>query len=299
MEIEATNPVEPEVVEPEEIETQDSDETTDEQPEAEPQFDEEGNLIEPDEADADDAGDDEPDDDGLEDVEIDGKQYRVPKDAALRQADYTRKTQEVAELRKKFEALTAQAEESSEAEKAAQDKVSRLRARIGQYSDIDWQAWRAQDPIGAMQGQVDLQTLQQQLTTAQHEFNSAANERVALANSQREERLREGHKQLAERIPDWGETKQRQLTQVGRDSYGFTDEELNAIDDPRMILVLNDAAQFAASQKKQRVQAKVAKQEAVKPAAKVRGAGSTPRKAMDDRSDINTWMAARQKQVRA
>jgi hypothetical protein len=52
-----------------------------------------------------DQADDE-DDDG-EEVEWEGNQYRLPKgikDALLRQADYTRKTQEVAETRREAEA---------------------------------------------------------------------------------------------------------------------------------------------------------------------------------------------------
>ena len=69
------------------------------------------------EADADGAPDEGQPEDDTEEVDWDGAKYRVPKplkDALLRQADYTRKTQELAEQRRTveqhFTSLTQQAE---------------------------------------------------------------------------------------------------------------------------------------------------------------------------------------------
>jgi len=290
-----TEVVDDDIVDETEADTTESDDTTEDSPEADSEEVEGDAESDEDESDEDDDGKE------VDEVEYEGKTYKVPrelKDALLRQADYTRKTQEVAELRKTFEGLTRQAEELSEAETTARDNIASINATLRQYSDIDWQTWRQQNPVAAMQAQMDYQALNQQLQAAQTDLQRASGERVALSNSQREERLREGHKQLAERIPDWGETKQRQLVETGRNVYGFTDEELNEIDDPRMILVLNDAARFAATQKQHRAKTQAAKQEAVKPAAKVKGGGSNPRKALDDRADINAWMEARNKTVR-
>src|SRR3954468_9858746 len=86
----------------------------------------------------------------LEDIELEGKQYRVPKDLKdgyLRQADYTRKTQEVAEQRKAVE----------EREKAFQDqarlhqehikdvaKLVTLDEQIEKYQKYDWNTAFAQ-----------------------------------------------------------------------------------------------------------------------------------------------------------
>ena len=71
-------------------------------PETEPELDDDGNPIEGPDGQAD--AELEP---GLAEVEIDGKTYKLPpelKDGFLRQADYTRKTQELAEQRRRMEA---------------------------------------------------------------------------------------------------------------------------------------------------------------------------------------------------
>ena len=80
----------------------------------------------------------------LEDVEINGKTYRVPKDVAphlMMQADYTRKTQEVAEIRKAVEAQRAEIQREAELNQAMIDDIAQARAvdaRLQALQRVNW-----------------------------------------------------------------------------------------------------------------------------------------------------------------
>ena len=76
---------------------------------------------------------------------------------------------------------------------------------------------------------------------------------------------------LAEKIPDWGGDKAKALVDYGSKTYGFSPQEIQAIDDPRVILALNDAYQFRQLQAKQQQRAKVDAVTAVKPVPVLKG----------------------------
>lgn len=232
------------------------------------------------------ASEDDSDED-FEEIEHKGKKYKVPKGAALMQADYTRKTQEVAELRKRFEALTTQASEISEVERTAQAGAALIDQQLAQFDDIDWASWRQQDPIAAMQAQMDLQTLQQQKAELAGRYTAAQSRRLALAQQESATRLAEGQKVLVEKIPDWGPTKQREIVQHAMENYGLTAEDLAEIDDPRAVLIMHDAMQFATQRKKQQVTEKVVAQQQIKPVQTLKGnqGRQTPR------ADTNDFLA--------
>ena len=236
------------------------------------------------EADAEESDDDEAD---LEEIEHKGKKYKVPKGYGLREADYTVKTQELAELRKRFETLTNTAEELSREELSAQADYIRVVQQIADYQDIDWQAWRAQDPVAALQGQLDYQALEQAKGEIAGRFQAARAERSSLAQREAATRLEQGRKVLASKIPDWGETKQRQIIEHTMNAYGFDPADLAEIDDPRVILVMHDALQFAAMSKKQQAAVKAAQVQAVKPAPTLRGNASRA----GPRADTNDFLA--------
>lgn len=210
-------------------------------------------------------------DDEFEWIEHKGEKYKVPKDSVLMHADYTRKTQEVAELRRRLEPLVQHAEGLSQVEREAQAEFINVSNQIARYEGVDWAAWREADPTAALQAQVDLQALHTRQGQIGQAYQQAQAQRLSIANYERTTRIEEGSKVLAERIPNWGETKQRELSQHAIDSYGFDPTELAGIDDPRLILVLNDAAQFRALQKKQQQAAKAVKAQEVKPVPTLKG----------------------------
>jgi hypothetical protein len=130
----------------------------------------------------DEVKDDEPD--GLEDIEIDGKTYKVPKDAALRQADYTRKTQELAEKRNVVDATFERLQTVSQAETQALASVAIVAAQLKQYEDVDWDAWEEQDAqLGTREAQKHwriFQGLEKQRDEAIAQYNNVGEAKRSL-----------------------------------------------------------------------------------------------------------------------
>lgn len=231
------------------------------------------------------------------DVEYEGKTYKVPpelKDAVLRQADYTRKTQEVADMRRQVETALQAVNTASQEERNAQIAIGVIDAQIADYSNIDWDAWEQSDPAAAQRGWRQFQQLQMRRNGAVTAWHQASQQRQLLSQQETAKRLEQGHRELAAKIPDWSSDKAVKLVGFGQEAYGFTADELSTIDDPRMIQVLHDAFTLRQQQKTKQVAQKVAPD--VIPAAKVAGAKPAARP-LDDRTGTDAWMKARNAQL--
>ena len=204
-------------------------------------------------------------------IEYKGKQVKVPKGSALMQADYTRKTQELAEQRKAFETTLTQFQQASTAEKQIEAEYIGIQQALSAYDDIDWRTWIAQDPVAAQQARIDLDDLRAQAQNTANKYQQAQGQRLALTQQEIAKRNAEGLRVLAEKIPDWGGDKAKALVDYGSKTYGFSPQEIQAIDDPRVILALNDAYQFRQLQAKQQQRAKVDAVTAVKPVPVLKG----------------------------
>ena len=239
-----------------------------------------------------------PEDDSVE-VEYEGQKYRVPpalKDSLLRQSDYTRKTQELAEVRKQLETTLGEVRQATEEERGIEAQFTTNAKAIEEYKTIDWQKWADVAPVEANKARMHYQDLlneQQQLATA---HQSAQAKRLAIQQQETAKRLAEGQKVIAERIPDWGQDKANAILSFGQEQYGLSADELREIDDPRAILILNDAMQFRAAQKATATKQKVEKQQAIKPAATIKGGGNPP-KGLSDNLSADEWIKRRNAQV--
>ena len=138
------------------------------------------------------AADDDGADDDLMDVEIDGKTFRVPKDAAFRQSDYTQKTQALAEQRKEVEAAIERLNGASEAETKALANVAYIEAQIAQYNDIDWQQWDQMDPVAANKARWELTELNRVKDGAIGNYQQARTQAQLMAKQETAKRLEQG-----------------------------------------------------------------------------------------------------------
>lgn len=273
-----------------EVETVPTEETP---AETTPELDDYGNPIE--NGTVEDSDDSEPEDD-LEEIEIDGKTYKVPKDAALRHADYTRKTQEVAELRRAAEAAIERLEAVSQEETQALTSVAMIDAKLADFANIDWDAWERTSPLDAQRAWRQYSQLKEERGIAVQNYAQVRQYAASIAEQERATRLEQGHKELAAKIPGWGQEKAARLLDFGAKAYGFSREELGAIDDPRMILALHDAFETQSARKAAATKQKAAQQQAIRPAAKV-PSGAPAVKPMSDRASTDAWMKARQAQL--
>jgi hypothetical protein len=186
----------------------------------------------------------------VEEVEYEGKQYKLPKElkeALLRQSDYTKKTQEVAEQRRTAETLMQQAKQAAELQQAMQKplaKVYGLDEQIAQYEKVDWNALMAQDATEAQKHFMAFQQLKDQRQKALTEVQGLYSQQMQAAQKAHQARLEEGHKALARDIKGWNPDLGRKLGSFVQESYGFTTEEAASIYDPRTVKMMHDAYQW-------------------------------------------------------
>ena len=101
-----------------------------------------------------------------EEIDYEGEKYKVPKvlkDAFLRNADYTTKTQTLAEQRREFEAQQQQAvarQEFQQKHIQAVAKVISIDERLEQFSKLDWNAITDADPVQALKLDRQMRDLQ-------------------------------------------------------------------------------------------------------------------------------------------
>ena len=235
--------------------------------------------------------------DGTFEVELDGTVHTLPmalKGAVLRQADYTRKTQELAEHRRTLEGeRAALAAQKSTHHSASQDelRLAALDHQIEDFQGVDWEAYAAQDPEGAQTSWTALQRLggaREQLAYAV----SHHQERSALqAARDAAEAMAETGRTLSQEIEGWSPEVAGKLVDYAQ-AFGVTLEELREMADPRLWKLLHKAYRAdQAAESGAREQAGV-----VRPAVSISGGGAGGGGVRDELA-TKEWMRRRNAQM--
>jgi hypothetical protein len=212
------------------------------------------------------------------------------------QADYTRKTQELADQRKAVEATLAQVSQVTQQEQAAMVALGVIDTQLAEYNDIDWTAWDQADPQSSQNARLQLLMLKNQRQEVAGQYAQAQQQRQFMTQQETAKQLEQGQRELAAKIPGWGQEKATALQSHAIEAYGFSPQDLATVVDPRMIQVLHDAYQFRQASKTQQAAKKVATQQAVQPAAKVQG-GKPALRPLDDRMPAEDWVKQRNEQL--
>jgi len=291
-------------------------------------------FTDPEPAEADpDEGDADPDnpspDDDAEDVELDGKTYRIPKAVKpllMMQADYTRKTQETAaEARRIFEAATAleahKAQQAEAFEALRHDHIrvglletnhAALTKEADTYRQVDWQTLQQQDPDAydrhrARQRQVldTLLDLDQDLKGAKTELTAKEAKRLEDAATAQSadlaKRQQDTGRALKAEIPGWNLEKADAVAKFMVNDLGVEPEEVEEATDARlwkMAYRLQQAEATVAKLTKGQQANKAAttneRAQTASPAARVGGSGgSNPRRTTDasgDKLSTEEWV---------
>jgi hypothetical protein len=192
------------------------------------------------------------------------------KKSYLRQADYTRKTQAVAELRKETEAEKAKA---SEERSIYAERLTQLEALLQQNapSTEGLDVLRQTDPAEYAARVADLNRQQQQLASVQQERQRVLQQQSEEAAKQHSQYLAAERDRLLEAVPEWNadRAKAQEELQALRSAgleYGFSDQELDQVADHRAILLLRDAMRYRQGLKATaKVQPKIARAPVLKP----------------------------------
>ncbi len=246
--------------------------------------------------------------DDTDEVEHDGQKYRVPKalkGAFLMHADYTRKTQEVAEQRRALdERQSTIGQQAQLLQEHAQD-ISRLIAlndQIAQFDKVEWAGLRQSHPAEAQDLWFSYMQLQDARNKALGALQAKVTNRTQELQRQTAKRFDEGRAILQRDIKDWSPDLAGKLTSFGVKELGFTPEEISAVSDPRLIKLMHRAYLGDQAIKQAAAAAKLKAQEGVLPPGQVgfRASSNTrkPTDASGDRLSADEWMRRRNDQLR-
>jgi len=173
-------------------------------------------------------------------IEVDGEKLSVDeiKLGYMRQADYTKKTQAVAEQRKAAEEQTANYESTLSALLTASG------ADLSRFDNVDWEQAAVQNPDQYKQAKAMYEQTKQT-----HDFIRAqADEHQQRSKAQQQTAMKENAKEsltvLKSTIPNWNNDLYYSIGEYATGSLGVTTEEFNEVHDHRMITALYKAMQF-------------------------------------------------------
>jgi hypothetical protein len=184
-------------------------------------------------------------------VKVDGKEVDVTLEELQkgysRTQDYTRKTQQIAEVRKQTEgelqAVRAEREQYAQL-------LSALEAQVQQVAqpNIDWDRLYNEDPIEWVRQREVMRDNQEKAAAIQSE-----KQRLSQLSQQEQaqfmqQKLQHEQEALLAAIPDWKDAKKAQaekalLVEFGQ-KIGFTPDELKNVVDHRAVLMLRKAALY-------------------------------------------------------
>jgi hypothetical protein len=184
-------------------------------------------------------------------VKVDGKEVEVTLDELQkgysRTQDYTRKTQQIAEVRKQTEAELQ--EVRAEREQYAQ-LLGALQAQVQQAAQpqVDWDRLYNEDPIEWVRQRELARENQEKAVAIQSEQQRLAQLSQREQLQQREALLAQEQEALVAAIPEWKDAKKAQaekamLVQFGQ-KVGFTPDELKSVIDHRAVVMLRKAALY-------------------------------------------------------
>jgi hypothetical protein len=183
-------------------------------------------------------------------VKVDGKEVAVTLDELQkgysRTQDYTRKTQQIAEVRK-------QVEQETQAIRAEREQYAQLLGALQaqlQTSEpqVDLERLYHEDPIEWVRQKEVLRDRQEKAYAIQ-----AEQQRLSQLSQQEQQRAMEAHLEsqkdaLLAALPEWRDPKkakaEKALVLESAKSVGFSDDDLKSVYDHRLVLLLRKAAMY-------------------------------------------------------
>lgn len=190
-----------------------------------------------------------------EKIVLDGEEIEVStlkewKASGLRQADYTKKTQAIAEERKAWEAQKAS--EEAAFRKEWLDKLASVSGVVAdelqEYTKLDWDALKQDDPFQYALKMADYQRAQAKANNVAR-MNQAEIEAEQKKGAEQQKKFLEEQAQLVKKlIPEFADPTKSATLVTEMTSYlkntGFSPEEIAGIQDARALKIIKDAISF-------------------------------------------------------
>ena len=186
-------------------------------------------------------------------VKVGKEEVDVPLEELLkgysRTADYTKKTQELAENRKAVEAERAKIQEASRLRDQYAERLSVIEQMLNQTEKAeDLSVLKETDPIGYAVKVAEQAEREKQLAAVRAERQRLAQQQQSEQSERLQAHLASEAAKLRDAIPEMsdeikGETVKREIRDFAK-SIGFSDQELAAVYDSRAVLTLYKAMQY-------------------------------------------------------
>lgn len=230
-----------------------------------------------------------------DDYEVGDDKYRIPKTLKahldelkagnLRNEDYTQKTQSVAEQRRAFEAERQAFAQQQQLASQHIEKVAEIKAidrQLEQYQKLDWNALVDADPVNAMKLDRQMRELQQQRNASVQAIEQATARSSYESQQETARRIQEAKATLSKEIKGYGSPEVMKELGATAKAFGYRDEELANVNDPRAVKLLYEASQY----RKLMAKAKTAEKADVKPITRIAGAGATAQRDPSAMTDV-------------
>ena len=224
----------------------------DEAPEVEEELGDEAPVDEYDEEPSDDSNE-EPEEPKRFKVKVAGQELELSEDElvsyAQQGADYTKKTQQLAEQRKALEAEAESVMQAKQLRDAYAERLQMIEQMLSaQDSTEDLDSLKEADPIGYAVKVAEMQQKEKQVNAVRAERERIAQEQQAEYRQNMQQYLATQAQELAKAIPEYsdpekGEALRTDLRKFAK-SVGFSDQDLSNVVDHRQVLTLYKAMQY-------------------------------------------------------
>jgi hypothetical protein len=178
-------------------------------------------------------------------VEIDGEKLSIEdvKLGYLRQSDYTKKTQAVAEQRK------AADEQSRVYESTLSALLSTAGADLRRFDNVDWEKAAVENPEQYKQAKAMYEQTRATYETIKRTSDENTKRQQAQQQAESQEKAQESLTVLKSTIPNWNNDLYYSIGEYAKDSLGVSVDEFNEVNDHRLITALYKAMQFDRAKK--------------------------------------------------
>ena len=191
-------------------------------------------------------------------LNVKGKQVQVDleelKNGYQKGADYTQKTQGLAEEKRAFDAeKNAVIQERQQYNQALTQFQQLMNEQYQQYQNIDWAQLKEDDPIGYMTRKEEMRDIETRHQRAAQEQQQVTQQQQQQYARQHQELVAKEMDLLGDKMPDWKNPDKRaklsEELKLYATNIGYTKEDLDGVTDHRSLLILNKARLYDKIQK--------------------------------------------------
>ena len=191
-------------------------------------------------------------------LNVKGKQVQVDleelKNGYQKGADYTQKTQGLAEEKRAFDAeKNAVIQERQQYNQALTQFQQLMNEQYQQYNNIDWAQLKEYDPIGYMTRKEEMRDIETRHQRAAQEQQQVTQQQQQQYARQHQELVAKEMDLLGDKMPDWKNPDKRaklsEELKLYATNIGYTKEDLDGVTDHRSLLILNKARLYDKIQK--------------------------------------------------